>query len=107
MRSRRKRASGSEYSEMIRTSRPSGLLTNAGFWYERGARMRSGGLPVLCFMLSRVGSTEVHGFHDRDPQIQQAEARDHPAHCPVHQKRGHAWKVVNELIVCPQRRVPG
>src|ERR1700728_1578250 len=100
MRSRRKRASGSEYSEMMRTSRPSGLLTNAGVWYERGARLRSGGLPVLCFMLSRVRSAEVHGFHDCDPQVQKAEARDHPAHRAVHQKRGHARKVVNELIIC-------
>jgi len=52
MRSRRKRASGSEYSAMMRTSRPSGLLIKAGFWYDKGARWRWGGLPVFSVMLS-------------------------------------------------------
>ncbi len=64
-------------------------------------------MPVLCFMLSRVGSAEVHSFHNRDPKVQEAETRDHPPHCAVHQKRGYMRKIVNELIVCPQRCVPG
>src|ERR1700688_289312 len=101
MRSRRKRASGSEYSEMMRTRRPSGLLIKAGLWYDRGARWRWGGLPVFSVMHSRGGSAEVHRFDDRDPQIQQPEARYHSAYGSVHQKRGQAWEVVEELIVRP------
>src|ERR1700760_4719635 len=58
-------------------------------------------------MLSRGGPAEVHRFDNRDPQIQQPEARYHPADRSIHEKRGQAGVVVDQLIVRPQRRIPG
>src|SRR5579859_4498056 len=58
-------------------------------------------------MLSRGGPAEVHRFDNRDPQIQQPEARYHPADRSIHEKRGQTGEVVEQLIVRPQRRIPG
>ena len=49
----------------------------------------------------------MYRFDESDPQIQKPEARDDPAHRSIHQKRGQPRKMVQKLIVRPQRRVPG
>src|SRR5579863_840309 len=96
--SRRNRAKGSEYSDKMRRTRPSGLSRKAWFSYARGARL--GWLSLMVrFHFHEAGVSSgvlpfvvVDRFPESNPNVQHTQTAANSAHKSVGDK-------------CPQRRI--
>ena len=105
MRSRRKRASGSEYSARMRIRRPSAPFRKLGFSYARGAIPKGRWIgKLVCHGETRISLrfTIVNRVRESNPQIQKTyagnDAANHSKHCYMCQLR----RVIQQSVVLPK-----
>src|ERR1700746_169865 len=124
--SRRKRASGSTYSDIIRRMRPSGLLRNSGFSYASGGifscfvlmssfyeknkiniQFRAGTMRACCRSVGKIRSLMiVNGLPEPQPEIEDSETAGYTANKSAGNEVPEIGKAQEERIVSPLGR-PG
>src|SRR5579875_1263864 len=100
MRSRRNRASGSEYSDKMRMMRPSGLLRKAGFSYASGAR--SSGCGSLRAIGGFLAFPEVNGIVHSDPDVKQPQSGDDAARDAVQRQKRQMRSQQQKSVIAPE-----